>query len=1091
MRLRLRGNYLFLKYNFNKEEMTLEKIESKILEVFVKQNAYKILISKNFNATTFSIFLTTQEKFDFKSLNLLVIENSTPEAKTCNETFTVSEAINKCLELGERCIENYRYSLALESTINAFIGKTNIEEKDNFIFEKILEGNSLLNKEKRRQFISESSKNLYDYSKIIKNNASLKLAGPNVYDVFNSKIIFETDQTPNKRKEDNNKLIFLNTLKGYVEIEKILKEDIDLDMKQLKLETLNCVLEKKTASINYVMPKNFVETIRALNILCNSFSANDYEDSKISNSKLNSYAPREDEVNQRFKFICLVRFMRYTKQNTGLLILHSFIESVRLITDKNFNIISTMKETPSEDFRFKKTISTQINNTFENQDFVLVGPRTDVKTLLANLFLNKSLKLFHLYEKLFYEINKEVTKFDDLRFIDNLAYDIKKYLDLEPYYNRNMEIPTVEEIIHLYKNFKLNSNEVRLLEDLLMSMLESLKVIGTVEEKEGKKQVTYSTVHPDFLATLFELNFFKPIVPDIVMPDDWILEAKAIKTIDDQDYQIKELNFGGFLSNSKKYFPGTKSFSKNSYTNISNELITALNHLQKTPYKVSEEFINHILLKDNFTDCFCNYLGHKTRKHKNYKGIFFDVLEGDRIQLYSIETIMKKMESNKKNVEFSAKELVKHILIFQSLFLSFVTILMSAYVFRKHIIFYPFKYDSRFRMYPYAHLLSPQGNALSKSLLELHVPESLETKIIESTRSNQYYELQIKDWQKTAEKDSSKSFLYRKFVNSIMHPTVTLDVSSSGFQIYSGLCGYELGLKLTNLVSENCNDKNDFYENFKSQFFIECQKAFKNDDTVLKEIENTFDRTFHKSLMVAFLYSEGSYSRRIHIENELKSKYFKYETPFYKKRLNNLSLILNKIFVDLFKELHPAVHTCMKTIQGLAKSNAVKERRGVIIKMHDTESFIETVCEETHTFRYYNHVEAKFKKYNYNVETNKYNLRKSMLSINPNFIHRLDALLLNFVVLKAKANNIPLNCAHDSFTTFVVFEKQIKAYYYEAFVKFILKDEALQNFFDTNTNFKIEEEVQNHLDMFRLEKFNILNKISSNELVMSNNILKP
>jgi DNA-directed RNA polymerase len=125
------------------------------------------------------------------------------------------------------------------------------------------------------------------------------------------------------------------------------------------------------------------------------------------------------------------------------------------------------------------------------------------------------------------------------------------------------------------------------------------------------------------------------------------------------------------------------------------------------------------------------------------------------------------------------------------------------------------------------------------------------------------------------------------------------------------------------------------------------------------------------------------------------------------------------------------------------------------------------------------------------VETDKYNLRKSMLSINPNFIHRLDALLLNFVVLKAKANNIPLNCAHDSFTTFVVFEKQIKAYYYEAFVKFILKDEALQNFFDTNTNFKIEEEVQNHLDMFRLERFNILNKISSNELVMSNNILKP
>lgn len=339
----------------------------------------------------------------------------------------------------------------------------------------------------------------------------------------------------------------------------------------------------------------------------------------------------------------------------------------------------------------------------------------------------------------------------------------------------------------------------------------------------------------------------------------------------------------------------------------------------------------------------------------------------------------------------------------------------------------------------------------------------------------------------------SKSFIYRKIIHKIKHPTITLDVSSSGFQIYSGLCGYETGLKLTNFVSENFNDKSDFYENFKSHFFGKCQKRkeFKNNATLLKEIEDSFDRTFHKSLMVAFLYSEGSFSRRKKIEKHLKSKYAKYETPFYRKDIKLLSEILDKIFVDLFKALHPEVYSCMIMIQGLAKSRAIKERCGVILKMHHTESFYQTGKEETYRFMYYNHTEGKFKKYNYKVETDKYNLRKCALSISPNFIHRLDAQLLNYVVLKAKANNIPLNCAHDSFTTFPIFENQIKAYYYEAFVKFILDDEALQNFFNINTNFAIEEEIQYNLNQFKLNRSNILNKINSKELVMCNNILKP
>lgn len=66
--------------------------------------------------------------------------------------------------------------------------------------------------------------------------------------------------------------------------------------------------------------------------------------------------------------------------------------------------------------------------------------------------------------------------------------------------------------------------------------------------------------------------------------------------------------------------------------------------------------------------------------------------------------------------------------------------------------FFPFKYDSRFRMYPYSHLLSPQGNTLSKSLLELYLPKSIEEKVIKSTESSEYYKLQVKDWEKNSKK---------------------------------------------------------------------------------------------------------------------------------------------------------------------------------------------------------------------------------------------------------------------------------------------------------------------------------------------------
>lgn len=44
MQLRLKGNHLFLKYHFNEDQMTLEKIENKIVDIFTKQNAYEILM---------------------------------------------------------------------------------------------------------------------------------------------------------------------------------------------------------------------------------------------------------------------------------------------------------------------------------------------------------------------------------------------------------------------------------------------------------------------------------------------------------------------------------------------------------------------------------------------------------------------------------------------------------------------------------------------------------------------------------------------------------------------------------------------------------------------------------------------------------------------------------------------------------------------------------------------------------------------------------------------------------------------------------------------------------------------------------------
>ena len=113
-------------------------------------------------------------------------------------------------------------------------------------------------------------------------------------------------------------------------------------------------------------------------------------------------------------------------------------------------------------------------------------------------------------------------------------------------------------------------------------------------------------------------------------------------------------------------------------------------------------------------------------------------------------------------------------------------------------------------MYPFSCSINPQGSNFSQSFLEFvhNVPSSL------NEIFTRYLTWHINSLDKVK---ISKSFTKLIYFNKLYENlTTTLDVSSSAFQIISGIVGWETGLVKTNffVADTSLKEAYDFYTDF-------------------------------------------------------------------------------------------------------------------------------------------------------------------------------------------------------------------------------------------------------------------------------------
>lgn len=396
---------------------------------------------------------------------------------------------------------------------------------------------------------------------------------------------------------------------------------------------------------------------------------------------------------------------------------------------------------------------------------------------------------------------------------------------------------------------------------------------------------------------------------------------------------------------------------------------------------------------------------------------FCKLEENDNPACLKYETIEELMSSRKGMNLDESKYILESWEDSSTQLVFFLSMIVNARMYSGYKLYFRNFYDWRGRLYIDGYPLSPQGGKIARSLLTF---------------------------------PGSKKI-------------VGLDVTASGFQIIGLLMGCVDILRKTRFFDYGGKD---LYEKSLESLIT----------TMLKSVElriyiPVFDRAFYKNLIMCFVYSESNYSRSLKIMDQiLKIMFVKVDFKVCHK--------ISKMIVVSFNENNPKVCEFM-----LIMKDAVKfiNNRRKIITFGAKSNFISCVSvyakQESKRFSFINFVDKKVTKICLKVNKNplQFSGKKNVSSIVPNFIHHMDALVLNRVILKCISLRIKLFTVHDCFYVSESNEEKIKEIYYRSCEEVFSKPQ-LRNFLSENNiedeEIKVKDYPQELNKLFSCERMN-------------------
>lgn len=531
-------------------------------------------------------------------------------------------------------------------------------------------------------------------------------------------------------------------------------------------------------------------------------------------------------------------------------------------------------------------------------------------------------------------------------------------------------------------------------------------------------------------------------------------------------YKLKQvvkivLSCGGLFSNKSNLFTAVHSKDKRSYSWVPKDIVKNINYLQGQAFQINESTFSFI--KQDIFLALKEFLFEKDHdiidiiKYENntlYLYNFSEYLNSQLEKVIDKESFVK----DQKKVQIC---LNNYLTLYESV-VEFFFIIELADVLRKRKLFFQAFFDNRGRIYTHGYPLSPQGNCLSKFLLDFYTENVVE----ETVKLREFTQQELN------QNRGSDFFEYVK-TELNLKSYISLDASCSGISIISGLIGYKLGLIKTNVLTElqeGEERKEDYYslilDKIKRTIADDIQKAPKGLDASqsLRLLGHCFTRDFVKRWVIRYIYGETGFTRYKELqdvfykrkkrsclrENDELSDFEKALIKKYSFEFNQFICLEVNEFVQFLKNSFNEIKTDEKPYIKICSKANLKSFFSIIYisireksKMKWRYLFSSVVDSEEKILK-----ESQFIYYKV---TDKLDSRKLNRTILSHFIHHLDSVLLNNVVKQCRKQNLKIFTAHDCFMVESKNVEKLKVFYKNAFIEELFLNDPIKAFLLENS----------------------------------------
>ena len=392
--------------------------------------------------------------------------------------------------------------------------------------------------------------------------------------------------------------------------------------------------------------------------------------------------------------------------------------------------------------------------------------------------------------------------------------------------------------------------------------------------------------------------------------------------------------------------------------------------------------------------------------------------------------------------------------------------------------FYPYQLDFRGRIYPKPAMLSPQSADYSRALLKFKFGKRIGNNFdtfavagaglfgeadkeelpirVQWVRDNAQKIIDCADkplehsWWASADKSYcflAWCFEFREYAKTgysdsfITTLPIQADCSNSGLQHYSAMMRDEFGGKATNLVP--LNKPSDVYNIVANKVM---DKLRHNNKPLAKLwLKYGVDRKICKKPVMCLPYSLTRYSCRQYLEDHIvkekneRGKQHKFGDDLFKATQFLTPIVwlsINEVVVGARQ-----IMNYLKTISRLVASENLPVTWTTPLGFP-----VQMMCYKKESKRVKTKMGDSIVKLSIASDTNVIDKRKTSQSVCPNFIHSLDAAVLQLAVVKAKEKGVDnFSMIHDSFGCTVSDNEIMAKAIRDSFCE-IYKEDVLQNF---------------------------------------------